>query len=61
MSIKNSAAVVGVGSTPYYRRGGSWPQTTTEMACKAVLAALDEARFVSGQILAVDQATLTRL
>ncbi len=43
MSIKNSAAVVGVGSTPYYRRGESWPQTTLELACKAILAAVEDA------------------
>ncbi len=43
MSLKNSAAVVGVGSTPYYRRGESWPQTTLELACKAILAAVEDA------------------
>lgn len=36
-------AIVGVGATPYYRRGESWPQTTTELACKAILAALADA------------------
>ncbi|WP_235486192.1 hypothetical protein, partial [Frankia sp. AvcI1] len=25
-------AIVGVGATPYYRRGGSAPQTITELA-----------------------------
>jgi acetyl-CoA acetyltransferase len=43
MTLKDQAAVVGVGATPYYRRGQSWPQTSTEMACTAVLAALDDA------------------
>ena len=43
MTIKDQAAVVGVGSTPYYKRGESWPQTLIEMACKATLAALDDA------------------
>ena len=43
MSIRDRTAVVGVGSTPYYKRGGSWPQTTLEMACKATIAALDDA------------------
>ena len=43
MTLKDQAAVVGVGATPYYRRGQSWPQTSTEMAGKAVLAALDDA------------------
>ena len=43
MTIKDQAAVVGVGSTPYYKRGGSWPQTMLEMAGKATIAALDDA------------------
>ncbi len=50
MSIRNSAAVVGVGSTPYYRRGQSWPQTTTELACKAILAALDDAGLTADDL-----------
>ena len=37
------AAVVGVGSTEYYRRGGSLPQTANELAAVAILAALDDA------------------
>ena len=43
MSIKDQAAVVGVGATPYYKRGQSWPQTQLGMACSAILAALDDA------------------
>jgi acetyl-CoA acetyltransferase len=43
MSMKNAAAVVGVGSTPYYRRGQSLPQTQMEMACKAILTACEDA------------------
>ena len=43
MTIKDQAAVVGVGSTPYYKRGESLPQTPMEMAGKAMLAALDDA------------------
>jgi acetyl-CoA acetyltransferase len=43
MSMKDAAAVVGVGTTPYYRRGQSLPQTPMEMACKAILAACDDA------------------
>jgi len=34
---------VGVGATPYYKRGQSLPQTPLEMAGKAMLAALDDA------------------
>ncbi|SHN17092.1 thiolase C-terminal domain-containing protein [Cryptosporangium aurantiacum] len=36
-------AIVGVGATPYYKRGTSWPQTSTEMAGKAILAACEDA------------------
>ena len=43
MSIKDKTAIVGVGATPYYRRGQSLPQTTTEMASKATCSALDDA------------------
>lgn len=43
MSIKDKTAVVGVGSTPYYKRGQSVPQTKIEMACKAIIAACDDA------------------
>jgi acetyl-CoA acetyltransferase len=41
--MKDQTAVVGIGATPYYRRGDSVPQTELEMACKAILAALDDA------------------
>jgi acetyl-CoA acetyltransferase len=50
MSMKDQAAIVGVGSTPYYRRGESWPQTLTEMACKATLAALDDAGLTADDL-----------
>lgn len=43
MSLKDKTAVVGVGATPYYKRGQSLPQTPFEMAGKAMLAALDDA------------------
>jgi acetyl-CoA acetyltransferase len=36
-------AIVGVGATPYYRRGQSWPRTITELAGDAILAAVEEA------------------
>ncbi|GIU90093.1 MAG: hypothetical protein KatS3mg010_1192 [Acidimicrobiia bacterium] len=41
--MKDATAIVGVGATPYYRRGESVPQTPLEMAGKAVLAALADA------------------
>lgn len=43
MTIRRKAAVVGVGATRYYRRGQSLPQTRVELACKAILSALDDA------------------
>jgi len=36
-------AIVGVGATPYYRRGQSWPQTITQLAGTAILAACEDA------------------
>lgn len=50
MPMKDQAAIVGVGSTPYYKRGESWPQTLTEMACKATLAALDDAGLTADDL-----------
>jgi acetyl-CoA acetyltransferase len=43
VSLKNQTAIVGVGATPYYRRGESVPETETSMACTAILAALADA------------------
>ncbi|MEX0949461.1 MAG: thiolase [Acidimicrobiia bacterium] len=43
MTLQDKAAVVGVGSTPYYKRGRSLPQTPFELAGKAVLAAVEDA------------------
>ena len=43
MTLKDTTAVVGIGATPYYRRGESLPQTETEMACTAILLALEDA------------------
>ena len=42
-TLKDKTAVVGIGATEYYRRGESLPQTELELACKAILAALDDA------------------
>jgi len=36
-------AIVGVGATPYYRRGGSAPQSINELAGKAIIAACEDA------------------
>src|SRR5579862_485860 len=43
MTIRDKAAVVGVGSTPYWKRGQSYPETELSLACTAILAALDDA------------------
>jgi acetyl-CoA acetyltransferase len=41
--MRDRTAIVGVGATPYYKRGQSAPQTLHEMVGKAILAALDDA------------------
>ena len=44
MTMKDAAAVVGIGATQYYRRGKSYPQESElSLACKAILAALEDA------------------
>lgn len=43
MTMREKTAIVGVGATPYYKRGRSMPQTEMSMACTAILAALDDA------------------
>ena len=43
MTLRDKSAVVGVGATPYYKRGQSLPQTPFELAGKAVLAAVEDA------------------
>src|SRR6202050_4379033 len=42
-TLRDKTAIVGIGATPYYKRGESLPQTELELACKAILAALDDA------------------
>jgi acetyl-CoA acetyltransferase len=42
-SIHRKTAIVGVGSTEYYRRGESLPRTQVEMACSAIMTAMDDA------------------
>jgi acetyl-CoA acetyltransferase len=43
MTLRDKTAIVGVGATPYYKRGRSLPQTSLELAGKATLAALADA------------------
>lgn len=40
--LRDRAAIVGVGATPVWKRGGSAPRTATELAGTAILAALDD-------------------
>ena len=43
MTLKDRTAVVGIGATPYYKRGQSPPQSELELACRTILLALDDA------------------
>jgi acetyl-CoA acetyltransferase len=42
VTLKDQTAVVGIGATPYYKRGESLPQTEFEMACRSILLALED-------------------
>ena len=41
--MRNKTAIVGLGATPYYKRGRSAPQTLQELVGKAIIAAADDA------------------
>jgi acetyl-CoA acetyltransferase len=41
--MRERTAIAGIGATPYYRRGGSAPQTRYELVAKALLAAVADA------------------
>ena len=43
MNLGDRTAIVGIGTTPYYPRGRSLPQTVGELAGKAILAAVEDA------------------
>ena len=40
MTLRDKTAVVGIGATPYYKRGESLPRTELELAGQAILGAL---------------------
>ena len=40
--MRDATAIVGLGATPYYKRGASAPQTLEELVGKAVLAAVQD-------------------
>jgi acetyl-CoA acetyltransferase len=42
-TIRDRCAIVGIGTTEYYKRGQSFPETELSMACTAILAALADA------------------
>jgi acetyl-CoA acetyltransferase len=51
MTMKDQAAVAGIGATPLYRRGASYPQESElSLACKAVLAACEDAGIAVADI-----------
>lgn len=43
-------AIVGIGATPYYKRGGSLPKSITELAGEAILAACQDAGLTAAEI-----------
>lgn len=43
MTIRDRTAIVGIGATPYYRRGQSAPQTMVELVGKAIIQAVADA------------------
>jgi acetyl-CoA acetyltransferase len=43
VTIKDKAAIVGIGTTRFYRRGGSGDTTDLELMCQATMVALDDA------------------
>lgn len=43
MTIARKTAIVGIGATPFYRRGRSAPQTMPELVGKAIISACEDA------------------
>jgi len=41
--IKDRTAIVGLGSTPYWKRGRSAPKTLQELVCEAIIGAANDA------------------
>jgi acetyl-CoA acetyltransferase len=48
--VRQEAAIVGVGATPYYFRGESAPQTLYELIDKAILAAVADAGLTTADV-----------
>jgi acetyl-CoA acetyltransferase len=47
---RDKTAIVGLGATPYYRRGASEPRTMIELVGTAILAALDDAGLQTSDV-----------
>ncbi len=50
MNIDGRTAIVGVGTTDYFRRGESLPLTLNELACQAIINAADDAGIAVADI-----------
>jgi acetyl-CoA acetyltransferase len=48
--LRNATAIVGVGETPLYKRGASYPQTRYELAGRAILNAAEDAGLAVEEI-----------
>src|SRR3546814_7276951 len=48
--MRGRTAIVGLGSTPYYKRGQSAPQTAIELVGKATIAAVEDAGLKIGDV-----------
>ncbi len=48
--LSGRTAIVGIGATDYYRRGESLPRNQIEMACEAILGALDDAGLTADDL-----------
>ena len=50
MNGSHDAAIVGVGATPYLRRGESLPRTELDLVCEAMRLALDDAGLATTDV-----------
>src|SRR3546814_16319875 len=48
--MRGRTAIVGLGSTPYYKRGQSATQTAIELVGKATIAAVEDAGLKIGDV-----------
>ncbi len=48
--FRDRTAIVGLGATPYYKRGQSAPQTLEELVGKAILAALEDCGLTTKEV-----------